>query len=273
MRGRREHGESAAPAGHLPRHTAPRLDYRIEELAEAAGTTVRNVRAYQDRGLLPAPRRDGRVAYYSEEHLGRLRLIGMLLERGYSLGNIAELVKTWETGGDLRELLGFEVAVTSPFDDELPAWIDLAELTELFGTLDPAAVLRATELGLLELDGARLKVRSMRVLRAGADLHRAGVPLPALLDELEALRDDVDRIGKRFVRLVVRQIFDRLGPDMPPPKEAQRLADMIRRVRPLAEVVVDAELARSLERHIRAGLGDRLDRLLARSKKRRPSAP
>jgi DNA-binding transcriptional MerR regulator len=248
------------------------LDYRIEELAEAAGTTVRNVRAYQDRGLLPAPRRDGRVAYYSEEHLGRLRLIGMLLERGYSLGNIAELVETWETGGDLRELLGFEAAVTSPFDDELPTTISLTELNELFGTFDPASIARAAELGLLRLDGVRLSVSSMRLLRAGAELHRSGVPLPALLDELEALRDDVDRIGKRFVRLVVRHVFDKLGPDMPPPKEAQRLADMIRRVRPLAEVVVDAELARSLERHIRAGLGDRLDRLLAKSKKRRRSA-
>ena len=29
-------------------------EYRIDDLARAAGTTVRNVRAYQDRGLLPA---------------------------------------------------------------------------------------------------------------------------------------------------------------------------------------------------------------------------
>lgn len=251
------------------------MDYRIEQLAEAAGTTVRNVRSYQDRGLLPAPRRDGRVAWYSEEHLGRLRLIGMLLERGYSLGNIAELVKTWETGGDLRELLGFEVAVTSPFVDEPPSTIGFDELTELYGTLDPAAVLRASEIGLLSFDSpesGRLAVRSMRLLRAGAELHRAGVPLDALLDELQALRDDVDLIAKRFVRLVVRHVFDRLGPDMPPPKEANRLAEMVRRVRPLAEVVVDAELARALERHIRAGLGDRLDKLLARTKKRRPTS-
>jgi DNA-binding transcriptional MerR regulator len=248
------------------------VEYRIEQLAEAAKTTVRNVRAYQDRGLLPAPRRDGRVAWYSDEHLGRLRLIGMLLERGYSLGNIAELVKTWETGGDLRELLGFEVAVTSPFDDEPPATIGLDELTELFGTLDPAAVMRAVEIGLLSFDSpesGRLSVRSMRLLRAGAELHRSGVPLDALLDELQALRDDVDLIAKRFVRLMVRHVFDRLGPDMPPPKEANRLADMVRRVRPLAQVVVDAELARALERHIRTGLGDRLDKLLARTNKKR----
>ncbi|MFB9386717.1 MerR family transcriptional regulator [Pseudonocardia petroleophila] len=36
-------------------------EYRIDELAHTAGTTVRNIRAYQDRGLLPPPRRVGRV--------------------------------------------------------------------------------------------------------------------------------------------------------------------------------------------------------------------
>jgi DNA-binding transcriptional MerR regulator len=35
-------------------------EYRIDELAREAGTTVRNVRAYQERGLLAPPAaRDG----------------------------------------------------------------------------------------------------------------------------------------------------------------------------------------------------------------------
>lgn len=29
--------------------------YRIEDLAHRSGATVRTIRAYQDRGLLPAP--------------------------------------------------------------------------------------------------------------------------------------------------------------------------------------------------------------------------
>jgi DNA-binding transcriptional MerR regulator len=249
------------------------VDYRIEQLAEAAGTTVRNVRAYQDRGILPPPRRDGRVAWYSDEHLARLRVIGVLLERGYSLGNIAELIETWEHGGDLRELLGFEIAVTSPFADEPPATIDFAELAALFGELNPETIARATRLGLFRAEGARLVVSSMRLLRAGAELQRAGIPLSALLDELESLREDVDHIAARFVKLFVRHVFDRHGGALPPPREAHRLAELVGRVRPLAEVAVDAELARALEKHIKAGLGDWLDQLLARTKKRRSSTP
>ena len=46
-------------------------EYRIDDLARAAGTSVRNVRYYQDGGMLPPPRRQGRVALYSEAHLAR----------------------------------------------------------------------------------------------------------------------------------------------------------------------------------------------------------
>ncbi|MHB8439272.1 MAG: MerR family transcriptional regulator, partial [Acidimicrobiales bacterium] len=79
-------------------------EYRIDELARATDTTVRNVRAYQDRGLLPPPRRQGRVGWYSEVHLTRLRLIGQLLERGYTLANIRELLDAWESGQNVGEL-------------------------------------------------------------------------------------------------------------------------------------------------------------------------
>jgi len=84
------------------------VEYRIDELARLAGTTVRNVRAYQDRGLLPPPRRSGRVGLYTRQHLARLELITRLLERGYTLANIGELISAWEAGTDVAGLLGLE---------------------------------------------------------------------------------------------------------------------------------------------------------------------
>ena len=44
-------------------------EYRIDDLARVAGTTTRNVRGYQDRGLLPRPVRRGRIAIYTDLHL------------------------------------------------------------------------------------------------------------------------------------------------------------------------------------------------------------
>src|ERR1700760_2738778 len=95
-------------------------EYRIDDLARLAGTTVRNVRVYQDRGLLAPPRRVGRVGWYSEAQLARLRLIGRLLERGFTLALIAELISAWEQGRDLADILGVEEAITRPWNTEVP---------------------------------------------------------------------------------------------------------------------------------------------------------
>ena len=54
----------------------------MDELATAAGITVRTLRFYRERGLIPPPRREGRIAWYDEHHLARLRTIAALLERG-----------------------------------------------------------------------------------------------------------------------------------------------------------------------------------------------
>jgi DNA-binding transcriptional MerR regulator len=89
--------------------------FRIDELARLAGTTVRNARAYQDRGLLPPPARVGRVGWYSEAHLARLRLIGRMLGRGYSLANIAELIDSGVRGRDLADLFGSEAVTSAPW--------------------------------------------------------------------------------------------------------------------------------------------------------------
>lgn len=45
---------------------------RIDELAAKTGLTSRNIRAYREKGLLPAPELEGRTGFYTEQHLQRL---------------------------------------------------------------------------------------------------------------------------------------------------------------------------------------------------------
>ena len=59
-----------------------RREYRMEELARLAGISVRTLRFYRERKLIPPPRREGRIAWYDDHHLARLRTITALLERG-----------------------------------------------------------------------------------------------------------------------------------------------------------------------------------------------
>jgi DNA-binding transcriptional MerR regulator len=239
------------------------VEYRIDELAREAGTTVRNVRAYQDRGLLPPPRRSGRVGLYTDAHLARLRLIGQLLERGYSLGNIGELVSAWERGQDVGELLGLEAALVEPWSDEVATTISLEDLNELFGE-DDDALREAVKLGLLEPeeDGERFRVPSPRLLHAGAELVAAGIPLDAVLNHARQLARDTDRIAARFVGLVTANVIEPYG-DRPFPKaDVPRLAELLRRLRPLAESTVDAYLARAMEQRMTRELGEHYDRLM-----------
>ena len=80
----------------------------IDELAHAAGVVVSTVRLYQNRGLLPPPVKRGRVGYYGVDHLGRLRLVGELQDRGFSLAGIKALLDGMDRGESLQAVLGVE---------------------------------------------------------------------------------------------------------------------------------------------------------------------
>jgi DNA-binding transcriptional MerR regulator len=132
-----------------------RSTYRIEDLAHRTGTTVRTIRAYQDRGLLPRPERQGRANLYSQAHVTRLHQIAHLLDRGYTLASIKELLDARDTGRGLAGVLGLVTEVEGPWTDERPDRITRAELNARFGgTPDEDAVAEAVELGVLERSAA-----------------------------------------------------------------------------------------------------------------------
>lgn len=251
---------SPAPA---PAREPADNEYTIDELAREAATTVRNVRAYQDRGLLPPPVRRGRTGWYSSSHLARLRLIGSLLSRGYTLGNIAELLDALERGHDLRQIVGLERAISSPWSDEQARHFTLPELLRMFGVVfNPRTLAKVIELGLLEPDGLRYRAPRPKVLIAGAELSKAGMPLDDLLKIIEGLRANVQRVADEMVQLVAR-LLDHYGEgQLPPPEDVPRLADTIWRLRPLAMMAVEAEVSRALEKSANKFLGERVAQIL-----------
>ncbi len=243
--------------------------YRIEDLGRESGTTVRTIRAYQDRGLLPRPERRGRANVYGTVHLARLRQIAELLERGYTLASIKELLEAWDAGTGLGGVLGLVSEMNRPWSSERPARIGRAELTELFGGRDDEAIAEAVALGVLEpvpgTPGARsgksgeeageaegtdageeYLVPSPQELKVAAELHAAGVPLLAISAHLRELRGHVEHIARRFMEFTIEYVFQRFLDHPPTEAEATEAADLVRRLRPLAQQTVDAELARAM---------------------------
>lgn len=226
----------------------------VDELARRAATTTRNVRHYQTIGILPPPRRAGRAGRYDGGHLARLRLIARLQEQGFSLAGIAGLVRAWEQGRSLGDVLGFEEALTGPWSDEAAEDMTLDELAGLFpeAILRPDLGLAAVEQGLVRPVGDHFSVPSPSLLRAGADLVAAGVPLEATLAELSALRADLDRIAGRLVALFDRWVWQPFLDTGMPAERLPEVTERLRRLRPLAGVVVNVLLAGAMERQTAA---------------------
>lgn len=242
--------------------STPQSEFSIDELARAGNSTVRNVRAYQDRGLLPPPQRRGRNGIYTQDHLARLRLIGRLLERGYTLANIAELIAAWEQGRDLYQLMGLESQLTRPWSDETPVTISLIELGKAFGSnYRPSDLARALELGIVERDGLRFRVPSPKMLAVGSEIVKMGIPLRELLNIVGGLRKNVERVADELIQVAVQSI-DRYGDGLPPAEDVPRLAGMIGRLRPLADKAIESEVSRAMERALSRFLGDRLAQVL-----------
>lgn len=242
-----------------PAPAAPRNEYTVDELARVTDSTVRNVRAYQDRGLLAPPEKRGRVGVYDDTHVSRLKLINHLLARGYTLANIQDLIKAVDEGHDLRSILGLETAIGSRWSHERPKRYSLIELLQMFGgKASPGALAKAVEFGLLERDGISFVANSPAALSAGATMAHEGIPLADLLDAVNLSRPHFNAVAKAMVDLVVRQL-DRYEADaLPPPADVPALVEAIWRVRPLAMVLVESEMNRALEEASGDYLGDRV---------------
>ncbi|MFG2789061.1 MerR family transcriptional regulator [Streptomyces sp. NPDC048419] len=243
-----------------------RTPYRIEDLAHASGASVRTIRAYQDRGLLPRPERSGRANLYSDAHLARLCQIAELLDRGYTLASIKELLEAWDAGRGLGGVLGLVAEVDRPWTDEEAVRISRADLDGRFGgSPDDAALAEAVELGVLEPvpgDDGSFLVPSPQELAVAVELHAAGVPLSAISAHLRELRVQVEHIAARFLEFTTEHVFARYldGPHRPTDADAAEAASLVRRLRPLAQQTVDAELARAMRslavRQLRQQLGE-----------------
>ncbi|MFD0315545.1 MerR family transcriptional regulator [Streptomyces flavalbus] len=206
-------------------------EYRMEELASLAGITVRTLRFYRERKLLPPPRREGRIAWYDDHHLARLRTIAALLDRGHTLNGIAELADAFDHGREVGDLLGYYGEPT----EETPVRLTPEELAARFeGEVTPENLAAAMDLGYVGTDGDEIVHISRRLLDVSSALVREGIPLAEVLRAGARVREHADALADLFAEMVLRHGTE---------KDLQRL-------RPLARSVVEAELSLALDRRL-----------------------
>jgi DNA-binding transcriptional MerR regulator len=224
------------------------MDYRVEEIARAAGVGVDTVRFYQGRGLLPPPERRGRVAIYGEAHLERVRRIRELNRQGLTLEAVRRVLDQ-EGRAELRQaLLGAPEGERSYAPEELAAASGLPE--PLLALMRRAALLEPVEID----GGARYSEADLRSARAARVLLDAGLPLEELLPLAQQHAAQVRALAERAVALFEREVRRAGTPDELPP---ETLVERFQALLPAATSLGALHFQRALLEQVRARLAPR----------------
>jgi len=192
--------------------------YRVEQLAASCDVSVDTVRFYQSRGLLPQPEREGRLAWYGDEHAERIRRIRELQGKGLTLAAIRRVLDGDLTAGDAD--LAAAVAVARGESGGPTATLTLDELSSASGV--PASLIQAVEReGIAvgrRIDGeVRYSTPDVEVVRTALRLLEYGLPVGELLglarDADAALRALAVRAVDLFDAHVREPIRDTVGVD------------------------------------------------------------
>jgi DNA-binding transcriptional MerR regulator len=174
-------------------------EYTAAELADAAGITMRNLRAYRQRGLLEPPRMHGRKGYYGPEHLAQLRTVRALLARGLSLAEITAMVR--ERGGQAA----LDLLLTEPGAESATAEGRLGAL--MISTLEtlalqrPGASARLVELGVLQQDAKGRYLGDAGLLARANALLATGSRVRVIADVAEAAAFGAQTAGDALLRI------------------------------------------------------------------------
>ena len=98
--------------------TAPAIDhgpFNISQAARQSGVSAKMVRHYESLGLLPAVHRtDAGYRQYGDKQIHTLRFIRRARLLGFSMAEIAELLKLWQNqqraSGDVKRIAQAHVA-------------------------------------------------------------------------------------------------------------------------------------------------------------------
>lgn len=247
------------------------MEYRIEELAARSGVRIDTIRFYQGRGLLPPPRREGRVALYGDLHLERLRRIRSLIAQGLSLALIRRVFEAEAHASEDREpllsaLVAEQVGQRTMTRAELAAEAGIPEA--LITAAQAAGLVQPLRIG----DEERFGEADLDMARAGLALLGAGIPLHELIDLAVHHARATQEVAERAIDLFDRYVRRREGPGPVPDAETvtARFRELLPQVTKLVALYFQRTLVtRALQRLEGAGESDALREALAATEAKR----
>ena len=238
----------------------------IEQLAQATGMTVRNIRNHQSRGLLPPPEVRARTGYYGPQHVERLRLIQEMQLDGFNLNAIKRLIGDADSA---EGFMSFKRAIKTPFESESPEILTAEELAERFGGggLDVKSLEKAQKLELIvPLGDGRFEAPSPALLNAAEEVIRRGIPLPAALYAIEKVKRATETASRAFVNHFLHELWKPFDEAGQPEERWEEVTETIERLRPIASEAMLAVFRQTMTAEVEDAFGKVLERQVKRKR-------
>ena len=204
---------------------------RVEQLAARVGMTVRTVRFYAGRGLIPSPRRQGRNGFYGPDHLARLELVRELQAHGFTLSAIEGYLERIPVDATPEDV-ALHRTLLAPWMPDLPETISSAELDIRAGRqLSDDDVELLIAIGVVEPTPVddKFKVASAH-LAVGIQLLDLGLPKDAALAARKIFTEHGRAVADELTEVFRKQVWPHLRDSKQPPEVIQ---SMIERFKPL----------------------------------------
>ena len=227
-------------------------DLTIDQLAARTGTTVRTIRFYAQRGLLPAPTLRGRTGLYGPGHIARLELVSELTALGFTLAAVEAQLERLpaDVGGDE---LALQRALLTPWVPEQLEDVDAAELEVRAGRPLSAADLAALEgLGVIELlDCGRVRLHGPASLGQGLAVLDSGLPPDMWRRAHAIIEQHTTALAEDLMAMFQDEVLQPYRDRGRPADERTRLAAALAQLKPITVRGVVTAFGRAVNRTIR----------------------
>ncbi|WP_079023818.1 MerR family transcriptional regulator [Streptomyces odonnellii] len=243
--------ETGTGAGTGSRAKPPTLT--VDELAARTGVTVRTIRFYSSRGLLPppviGPRRVGR---YGPEHLSRLALIEELQQRGMTLAAIERYLERLPPGLSPRDLAIHRALVASWAPDS-PEDATRAELERRAGrALAEDDIDRLAAMGALaRADRPDTYRLDPALLRLCVELLDVPITQETILAARTVLLEHTREAARKLTRMFRDEVSLPYGPGAADPEQLAAVKSLSAHMEPLVVQALITAFQRSLKEELR----------------------
>ncbi|WP_370246719.1 MerR family transcriptional regulator [Nocardioides sp.] len=194
----------------------------IDELAQAVGLTVRTTRYYASLGLLPAPERRGRLAYYGPVHRARLELVRALQDHGFTLQAIERLLGAIPLEATPEEL-ALQRAMLTSWTAEVPREVADADLADLARRPVGERERRILQLGGGIEPAGEGRWRVMPGFEKAVQLIDVDIPEEGLVLAGDAIARHMDSLADELTAILHRTVIAPYRAAGTSPEESRRL--------------------------------------------------